>query len=226
MGPCMKIGALTIGQSPRKDVTPEFLQALGKDVELLQCGALDGLSQKEIEQLAPGPGDYILVTRLNDGTEVKIAEKYIHERMKECAHSLVRAGAEFLVLFCTGEFPELEGECLLLKPDVLMEHVVPGILKKGKMGAILPSRDQIPLLGEKWKKTGLSIELSAASPYTGKEEDYRKAARELAEKGVDLIVLDCIGFNGTIKQIVRETAKCPVILPRTLLGRIAGELIF
>lgn len=221
----VRIGALTIGQSPRTDVAGEFLQAVGQEVELLQCGALDGLSKDEISRMAPKAGDYILVTRLRDGTEVKIAEQYIHDRMKECARSLRDAGAEMLVLFCTGEFPELEGEVLLLKPDVIMEHVVPGVLRRGKLGAILPSADQIPLLGKKWEKTGLQVELTAASPYSGKEEDFRRAATYLKNRGVDLIVLDCIGFTQSIKSIVRETARCPVILPRTLLGRIAGELI-
>ncbi len=221
----IRIGALTIGQSPRTDVAGEFLEAVGNKVELLQCGALDGLSKEEIARMAPSEGDYILITRLRDGTEVKIAERYIHERMKECARTLRQAGAQMLVLFCTGEFPELEGQVLLLKPDVIMEHVVPGILSRGKLGAILPSADQIPLLGKKWEKTGLQVELAAASPYSGKEEDFRKAARYLKSKGVDLIVLDCIGFTKSIKEIVRDTAQCPVILPRTLLGRIVGELI-
>ncbi len=221
----VRIGALTIGQSPRTDVAGEFLQAVGQEVELLQCGALDNLSREEISRMTPQEGDYILVTRLRDGTEVKIAERYIHERMEACARTLLGAGAEMLVLFCTGEFPELEGQVLLLKPDVIMEHAVPGILPKGKLGAILPSADQIPLLGNKWKKTGLEVELTAASPYSGKEDDFRRAAAYLKERGVDLIVLDCIGFTQSIKRIVRETARCPVILPRTLLGRIAGELI-
>lgn len=221
----VKIGALTIGQSPRTDVAGEFLQAVGQEVELLQCGALDGLSREEIGRMAPQEGDYILVTRLRDGTEVKIAERYIKLRMQECAQILRQAGATILVLFCTGEFPELEGQVLLLKPDVIMEHVVGGILPRGKLGAILPSADQIPLLGKKWEKTGLQIELTAASPYSGKEEDFRRAALYLKSKGVDLIVLDCIGFTVAIKRIVRETAQCPVILPRTLLGRIMGELI-
>lgn len=220
-----RIGALTIGQSPRTDVAAEFLQAVGQEVELLQCGALDGLSLEEIRQMAPREGDYILVTRLRDGTEVKIAEQYIKLRMQECARTLRQGGASMLVLFCTGEFPELEGQVLLLKPDVIMEHVVPGILPRGKLGVVLPSGDQIPLLGKKWDKTGLKIELTAASPYSGREEDFRRAATYLKEKGVDLIVLDCIGFTLSIKKIFRETAQCPVILPRTLLGRIAGELI-
>jgi protein AroM len=220
----MKIGAVTIGQSPRGDVAPEFQAALGLEAELLQCGALDGLSLDEVRALAPKPGDYILVTRLRDGTEVKIAECHIHERMKACVRRLEAAGVDLIVLFCTGEFPDLDSGPIILKPDVLMEHIVPGILRKGRLGAVLPSPDQIPILGEKWRRTGLDIELEAVSPYSGTDEDFRAAARRLAGRNVDLIVLDCIGFNEKIKRIFQEESGKPVILPRTLLGRIAGEM--
>lgn len=221
----MKIGAVTIGQSPRTDVAPEFQAAMGIDAELLQCGALDGLSLAEVRELAPRQGDYILVTRLRDGKEVKIAEHHIHERMKTCIRRLEEAGTDLIVLFCTGEFPDLDSRCIILKPDVLMEHLVPGILRKGRLGAVLPSPDQIPVLGEKWKKTGLDLELDAVSPYSGTEQDFRAAARRLAERNVDLIVLDCIGFNEEIRRIFRRESGKPVILPRTLLGRIAGEMM-
>ena len=220
----MRIGAVTIGQSPRTDVVPEFLKAFGGDCELLQCGALDGLSYADVQDLAPTAGDYILVTRMRDGTEVKIAERYINERMKMCVRQLEENGAGLIVLFCTGEFPELESSCLVLKPDILMEHLIPGILPKGRLGAVLPSADQIPLLGEKWKRLGLEVELTAVSPYSGTRADFETAATRLESQKVDLIVLDCIGFNEEIKNIFRETSGLPVVLPRTLLGRIAGEL--
>jgi protein AroM len=77
----------------------------------------------------------------------------------------------------------------------------------------------------KWQKTGLELVLDAASPYTGTEVDFRAAARRLAARNVDLIVLDCIGFTGEMKRIIREESGKPVILPRTLLGRVCGEIL-
>ena len=173
----MRIGAVTIGQSPRTDVAPEFLEAFGRECELVQCGALDELSNADVKDLAPKPGDYILVTRMRDGTEVKIAERYIVERMKMCVHRLEEKGVELIVLFCTGEFPDLDSSCLVLRPDILMEHLIPGILLKGRLGAVLPSADQIPLLGEKWKRLGLEVELTAVSPYSGTRADFEGGRR-------------------------------------------------
>ena len=45
----IKVGAITIGQSPRTDVTQDILPLLGDQVELLQAGGLDGLTREEIE---------------------------------------------------------------------------------------------------------------------------------------------------------------------------------
>lgn len=53
----MKIGAVTIGQSPRVDVTPDIMPIFGEQVELIQAGALDGLSREEIERMAPKEDD-------------------------------------------------------------------------------------------------------------------------------------------------------------------------
>ena len=40
----MKIGAITIGQAPRVDVTCDIMDIFGDKIELLQRGGLDGLT--------------------------------------------------------------------------------------------------------------------------------------------------------------------------------------
>ena len=44
-----KIGAITIGQSPRNDLIPEIESYFG-GAEILQMGALDGLDKSEIQK--------------------------------------------------------------------------------------------------------------------------------------------------------------------------------
>jgi protein AroM len=219
------VGAVTIGQSPRVDVTPEFEASLGIEAELVQAGALDGLSLEEVQKFVPQQGDYVLVTRMRDGTEVHIAERHIQQRIQDCVLRLEAAGVDMIVLFCTGEFPHLDSHGLIVKPDVLMAHLIRGILPRGRLGALLPSPEQAGSMKNKWLKTGLEVVLDAASPYTETEADFRAAARRLAAGGVDMIVLDCIGFTGEMKRIIREESGKPVILPRTLLGRVCGEIL-
>ena len=50
----MKIGAITIGQAPRVDVTADILSIFDDSLELLQAGGLDGLTREQIAEFAPG----------------------------------------------------------------------------------------------------------------------------------------------------------------------------
>ena len=42
-----RIGAVTIGQSPRSDVMVDIKPILGPDIEIVEAGALDGLGKEE-----------------------------------------------------------------------------------------------------------------------------------------------------------------------------------
>jgi len=224
----MKIGTLTIGQSPRMDIIPELKKAIGIEVEIEERGALDDLTWEEVKDLYPGPDDHILVTRMRDGKEVKIAERYIIERMKKCIDDLERSDVDFIILLCTGEFPkEITSKKLILKPSKLLENILRGILQKGVMADIVPSADQISLVEERWKRTNpnLKVIVETVSPFTGTYAEIEKVAEKIAKTDANLVILDCLGFNKKIKTIFRKITEKPILLPRTLLGRIAGELI-
>jgi protein AroM len=62
-----KIGMITVGQSPRDDIAPAMSRIIGPQIEILQKGALDGLSDAEIKGLMPGAAEARLCTRLADG---------------------------------------------------------------------------------------------------------------------------------------------------------------
>jgi len=224
----MKIGALTIGQSPRMDIISELKEVIGFEVKIEERGALDNLTWEEVRDLYPQPDDYILVTRMRDGKEVKIAKKYIVERMKKCIADLERINVDFIILLCTGEFSEeITSKKLILKPNKLIESMVKGILREGIIADIVPSPDQIPLMEERWKRTNpnLKVIVDTVSLYTESGREIEEVGERIAKTDVNLIILDCLGFNKKIKTIFRKITKKPVLLPRTLLGRVIGELI-
>ena len=84
-----KIGMITIGQSPRIDIIPEMREVLGRDVEILEAGALDGLALEEVKKFYPKGRDYILCTRMSDGTEVIVAKRFIVPRVQKCIDFLI-----------------------------------------------------------------------------------------------------------------------------------------
>ena len=64
-----KIGAITIGQSPRTDVTKDLKEIL-VDFELLECGALDEYSYQEVLEKFQPIDDNLFVSRMRNGKEV------------------------------------------------------------------------------------------------------------------------------------------------------------
>jgi len=150
------------------------------------------------------------------------------ERVKKCIADLERSDVDFTILLCTGEFPkDIKSKKLTLKPSKLLENIVRGILQEGVIADIVPSPDQIPLMKEKWKRTNPNLKtiFDTVSPYTGTDKEIEKVAERIAKSDANIVILDCLGFNKKIKTFFRKITRKPVLLPRTLLGRMAGKLI-
>lgn len=221
----MKIGMLTIGQSPRDDIIPEIREVLGSEVDIVEKGVLDGLRLKEIDDFYSRKSDPILITRMNDGTEVKITKNHVIARIKDCILELEAKGVEISILLCTEDFSEIKSKKILLQPGRLLKSMVKAILNKGKLGVIIPSFDQIQDIKKKWRSTDFAVVAGAVSPYTGTEKEIIEIATRFRNLKVDMVILDCIGFNKMTKAVFREITQKPVLLPRTIIGRIAREII-
>jgi protein AroM len=219
-----KIGAITIGQSPRVDVVPEMTEVLGPSVEVVEGGALDGLSAAEVAALAPRDGDYVLVTRMRDGSSVKLAEHQILPRMQDQVDRLVGEGVEAVALLCTGEFPAFRSPRLMLEPQRLLHHFVAGVAGGRRLGVVVPIPEQIGQGTRRWEGVTDAVRVEAGSPYADIAE-LERAVGALREWRPDLVVLDCMGFDGAMKARAAAIAGVPVILPRTVLARTLAELL-
>lgn len=221
----IKIGAITVGQSPRTDVTMDIRPILGPDVELLEVGALDGLGPEELRAMEPQRDDYVLVSRLRDGTSVRFAERCILPRIQTAIRQLTKQGAQMILMLCTGEFPEsLHTEIPLVYPCRLLESLVPALADNGRIGVVVPDVSQKPQALRHWNGRAAEVHVAAASPYDG-ENGFQAAAAELKSLDLDLIILDCIGYTVSMKRMLRQATGKPVLLPRTVLARVVRELI-
>lgn len=220
----ISIGMVTIGQSRRTDVRAEMRELLGEEIELIECGALDGLTREEIANKAPREGEYTLVTRLKDGTEVKVSREKIKDRMNACIKRLEPKVAG-IVLLCTGEFEDLASEAFLIKPSRVVASVVQSLLPTGKLGIVVPSSDQIETIIPKWQQKGRTLTVQALSPYAEtNEQTVEKIAETFKDASVDLIVLDCIGYRSNTSETFKQVTNRPVILSSTLVARVVNEL--
>ena len=220
----VKIGAITVGQSPRVDVTPDLWPIFGPNVELIEAVGLDGLSREEIETFVPEEGDYVLVSRLKDGSSVTFAERYVLPRLQQCIDRLEEEGVRLILFFCTGDFPDnFRHKVPLIFPNQILFGLVP-VLCAGKLAAVTPSEKQLEQSQKKWGGYGLEVKSYAASPY-GEMEAVEAAAREIAKTDADLVLLDCIGYTAEMKRMVAKITGKNVILSRTILARAVMELL-
>ena len=178
----------------------------------------------EVETLKRIEEDYVLVSRLTDGTSVTFAERYILPRLQECINELEAEGARLIMFFCTGDFPEsLTSNVPLVYPCHILNKVVPLLTKKSSIVTVTPSPLQVGQCEKKWSNFVDHVKAVPASPY-GPWEDLAAAAGAIKDMDADLVVLDCIGFTQEMKDMfAKETGKL-VVLPRTLLARVISEL--
>ncbi|MFH1350045.1 MAG: AroM family protein [Pseudomonadota bacterium] len=220
-----KIGMITIGQSPRVDIVPEMRVILGPDTEIIEAGALDGLSLGEVKTFYPKKGDYILCTRMANGTEVVVARKFILPRVQRCIDLLTEKGAEILLFLCTGKFPEFKSKRLFLESQKILDHFLLALHgEQEKIGLIIPLADQIQQAKNKYRRLKGRMIIQAASPYATQDE-MRLAAEALKKADPHVIVMHCMGYTLEMKQKVMEITGKPTVLARSLVARMLKELI-
>ncbi len=215
------VGAITIGQTPRDDIVGELQAVLGAGVSIRQAGALDGLSRAEIDALAPAPGDDdALIARLSAGGEVLLAKKKIVPRLQAC---LDRTAADVYVILCAGAFPPFTSARPVLMPDRCLAAVVGAAFDGRRLGVIVPIKEQQASSAARWARVDPGVVVVVASPY---DEPARlvAASEELRRAGASLVVMECQGFTGAMKQVVRDVTGAPALLPSTVLARFLAEL--
>ena len=201
-----KIGAITVGQSPRVDLIPEIQPILGDSVEVI-----------------PRPGENVLVSRLTDGTSATFGESYILPRLQLCIDDLEQQGVSLILFLCTGEFPaEFRSNVPLIFPDHILKGLIPAIGVKN-LSVIIPTKEQEAQMPGKWKDCCDSLHVTSVSPY-GDPLAVFAAAKEIPAD-TDLILLDCIGYTIEMKERIQALTQKPVLLSRTLVARVIRELV-
>jgi protein AroM len=210
-----RVAFVTIGQSPRSDVLPDILKETQTLFEVTEQGALDGLTDTEIVNLAPRPGEERLVTRLRDGREVLLGKPAIDRRLHEILVKLDHGGFDLLVLLCTGHFTPFRLRTPFIEPQHTVDHFVQGLAYGAeRIGILLPNVAQID---EFHGIPGMAIKAVGASPYQAESEAaMREAGASLAD--TDIILMHCIGYTEAMRKVVKQAANRPVLVSRQLVA--------
>jgi protein AroM len=222
-----KLGTLTIGQAPRADITPILDAVIGDDVPRLHAGVLDGLSLAEIARdFAPRPGEALLVTRLLDGSSVTIGRTSTEAAAQTKLDALEEQGCSTILMLCTGHFETLACKTArLVEPDRILPATVAALIQGARLGIVVPIPEQIASEAGKWCPLGQEPLYAAASPYDPPGPALGEAARDLARRGAQILLLDCMGFVESHRRQTAEATGLPVILSNSLIAKLVSEIV-
>lgn len=209
----MRLGVLTIGQSPRVDMVPEMRQWLA-EVEILEYGALDDQPAERIAAMAPCPGDEYLTTMLRDGSSVVIGREHLLGLLQQRIATAEADGADVVLIACTGEFPPFKHRRPLYTADHLLAHAAAAVAGNNPVGVLSPLEAQRESSKQKFSSLDV-VATAAASPYSpDAAAEIAGASRELASAEASCIVLDCMGYTVSQREIAATASGVPVILAR------------
>lgn len=218
------LGIVTIGQAPRDDIVELFAAQAPAGTKVILRGALDGLSDAEVDALPPQSGADTLYTRLRGGRDVKISKQAVIDRSPAALARLRADGCDAIVYACTGEFPPMEGDAGVLFPSRVLSGLAEGLLPRGRLGLLVPFAEQGEKLKAKWARAGVEVIVEALVPSADPLETKAVADRLAAAKP-DLIALDCMSYTPATKTAVKERVPAPTLLAITATGRVLRELL-
>lgn len=219
------IAFVTIGQSPRDDMVPEMLPHLD-GCPILEWGALDGLTDDEMRDLEPLDGEAMVVSRISDGRQVRMDKRLVDPRVEVGIRECQGNGADITVMTCTSTFPDFESTGPVLIAGRLIRGTVLSVAGKSHLGIVCPDEDQVHQILAEWGPQVRQVSVLAASPYQpGAEEIVARQARQLRTRGADYVFLNCMGYTRAMQAAARRQVGSRVLLSRTLVSRVVGDLV-
>ncbi|MGY3454158.1 AroM family protein [Bradyrhizobium sp. USDA 4353] len=219
-----RMGVVVIGQSPRPTMQAEIAAVLSHGIMIELRGALDGMSRAEIDAIPPVDGADALFTLLPNGDDVRLSKKAVEARANAQLARFRQEGIDVAMLACTGKFPNLAPEGLVVLPSAVLHKMVEAVLPKGRLGVFSPLQEQTALIAGKWQREGVEVVGVTLQPGSD-DAAVDAAAREMAAQQPDLVVLDCMSYSSANKARVRRHYPGPVILSIAAAARVVEELV-
>jgi DNA-binding CsgD family transcriptional regulator len=208
-----RVAFVTVGQSPRDDVVPELLAHIGRPVDAVEFGALDGLGAEAIAALAPAPGEPSLSTRAN-GASVVVSKPQIIGRVNRILARIERLGFDLTVLLSTGYFDGLAPRGALIEAERVIQTAIDSVAMTGQtVGIVMPLARQIDeYAARRWADVRLRLSHAPCED----SPQLAAAARELRD--CDLILLHSIAYTEGQRATVAALTGRPVVLARRVVA--------
>lgn len=215
------IGLVVLGHSPREDHETVYDQ-LAPGVRRKVVGGLDSFTCEQARQLDDKSGLSPLVCLLSDKTTVEIPLPVLFPYLKKQVDALAAEGATLAVVLCSGGFPRFDCAIPVVLPGMVVPATVAGLYPNRKIGLIVPNKAQESAARSHWKSRGVEAISAVVSPYEGK--GFEEAGEKFRSTNADFVAIDCMGFTEEHRERLKTLCRCPVLLPKTLVARVALEI--
>lgn len=217
---------ITIGQSPREDIQPILNKYIGDEVKITQMGILDAVSQKEYEKLtSTESSESIYVSKLSDGREITLDAYLVEKKVIQTIKDLEMKGFQQVLLLCTGHFPSLTFDKIRVYiPEKIIVPTIKMLSHNYQIGIMIPNNNQNQMMERKWGENGIQSIIETASPYS-EIKDILKAGKKLKDKGAEYILMDCMGYTESMKELLTKELGLPVILSNALMAKVVSEIL-
>ena len=87
-------------------------------------------------------------------TTCAISKQAVEGRANAQLATFRQEGIDVTMLACTGKFPNLTPEGLVVLPSAVLHKMVEAVLPKGRLGVFSPLPEQTALIAGKWQRDG------------------------------------------------------------------------
>ncbi len=210
-----RIGAILIGQSPRPDLVKPLIKA-NPNFQYIESGALDFVNPADIPEPTSA---YILTTRLNNGTVVRVDESYLFPLLQKAVANAERQGALMSVLLCAGPFDGLNCAQPLYRPTAMVDTILKtrGITK---IAVLSPSQEQANAIHKKWLSRGY-VPSVFIDPGLPNQELGVWMREQLHYSSAEYLVVDYVGHPIEKISALENALSIPVLD----LGKVITDML-
>ncbi len=203
-----RVGMLTIGQAPRPDLVAAFAR-LRPDVQLVEAGALDGLSGRGLPHSPVGR--HPLTTRLADGTAITLDEADLVPLVRSALGRLEDEGVDATLLLSVGSFSGIRGRRPFVRPFDVVARILDAAGVRG-IAVLVPAEVQVESSRRKFEASGFEPVVWASDVTAARDRLPAWLADECDAGGrCGVVVLDDIGAREEDVRRLQEVVAVPVV---------------
>ncbi|WP_165460240.1 AroM family protein [Atlantibacter sp.] len=224
MNPTLAI--LTIGVVAISEIMPLLAGQVPED-QIKHISLMGALTREEaLAEYGPEPGHETMLTLLSNREIISVSRQKTEQALQHAIEMLDNQGYDVILLMSTFRFTKLQARnSILLEPQRIIPPLVASIVDGHQVGVIVPVPELLPIQEEKWAVLKNPPLYALANPISGTDQDLLDAGSMLIEQGVDVLMLDCLGYHQKHRDLLQQELDVPVLLSNVLVAHLASELL-